>query len=328
MILATESATYSVPTAAICTLIETAPTSAETAIDLLWRGGTQISGSLDPLLALTRLNLLQTVQLLAMSPRIDLDLVPKLIEGATPVDNTPQLHAVATLALARPEIMRWISANVARVDDTPNWKAVVPGLGGATVSVPLAEEALTKLMSVKSDVPRELAEYVQFNPWFSRRFAIRYRRRMGGKRIRVRERGATARAWSHGRTVVSSELPAEWRSLHGRGVGRPLDRWSHRLLTNYADQLARFYGSKGIPPTIASLFVVAHAGADLPSPPRETATGWDAFPAPTEQKARRLIGLGDITIPRLAQELAAARPATSQEQRAWSAFLEVVLAQS
>lgn len=121
-----------------------------------------------------------------------------MIEGATTVDNTRWLHAVATLALARPEIVRWISANVARVDGTDNSKAAVPGLGGATVSVPLAEEALTKLMSAKSVLPGRVAEYVQFNPWFSCRFAIRYRRRMGGKRIRVREGGATARAWSHG----------------------------------------------------------------------------------------------------------------------------------
>ena len=40
-------------------------------------------------------------------------------------------------------------------------------------------------------------------------FAIRYRRRMKGKRIRVYERAATARGWSHARTILMARLPID-----------------------------------------------------------------------------------------------------------------------
>jgi len=283
-------------------LIDEAPQSAGTAIDQLWRREGCVSGSLRRFVNAgavpPRLDLLQTMQVVAMSTDDEPDLVCRLVEAATigPGDIAG-LHAAASLALTRPATMRWVSANADHVATSPNWQASLAGLGGATVSVPLAEEALSNLLAVRSDLPVELTDYVQLNPWFSRRFAARYGRRMGGRRLRLRDRGATARAWSHARTLLGPQLPPQWCSLHGRGAGRPIDEWSRQLLTRYANLLLNVYQTTGIPPVMAPLFTIASVGVAIPAPPEELLAQWHTLPADVEQAARRLMSLHGVVNP-------------------------------
>jgi len=173
----------------------------------------------------------------------------------------------------------------------PGWREMLRGLGGVTVSVPLAEEALHNILAETRKLPAELTASIQLNPWFSARFATRFRRRTRGKRIRVRERAATSRGWSHARTLVSDQLPAPWSSRHGRGVGRPLDRWSRRLLNDYAELMLMTFGADGVPAVLAPLFAVAAAATpDLPVPESAAAT-WTSLPRDEELVARRLVRL-------------------------------------
>ena len=134
-------------------------------------------------------------------------------------------RAVIAAGLAR-DRSRW----------APAWRDSAP-TSVCAVSVPLAEEALSNVMKTRKKLTSELTEMVQLNPWFSRRFAVRYRRRMKGKRLRISERGATLRAWSHARTLLQPQIPEPWTSLLKRGVGRPLDWWSENLLTDYTNLL-------------------------------------------------------------------------------------------
>jgi hypothetical protein len=205
-------------------------------------------------------------------------------------DNDEGISAAATMALRHPDTMRWISANPERVSASSNWHEVVTGLGGLTVSVPLAEEALINLARTKRKLPRRLVAYVQLNPWFSKRFAGRFRRRMGGRRIRIRERGATARAWSHARTTLGSRIPFEWSSIHGRGVGRPLDKWSQRLLADYVEVFGRVY-DEDIPPAVASLYVIGAGAIGAETPSSRVATEWRFLPLGVENSGRSLLGL-------------------------------------
>ncbi|MEA2001626.1 MAG: hypothetical protein U9N84_07045 [Actinomycetota bacterium] len=252
-----------------------APRSAGIAIDLLWPKDVAIAGSLQSVIDETpgaRFDLLQTLRMIAMSTETDPGLVSHLVETATPTPSgdAGALHAAATLALARPATMRWVSRNAVHTASSENWKTALPGLGGAIVSVPLAEEALSNLIAVGAELPAELLKYVQLNPWFSRRFVHRCVRRRERKRLRIHDRAATARAWSHARALLGSQLPAQWRSLHGRGAGRPLDNWSRSLLTDYANLIATAYRSEGIPPAMAALFTVAAAADEMHTPAKET----------------------------------------------------------
>lgn len=220
----------------------------------------------------------------------DLDDVLSLVQDPD-VEDIAQAQAAATVALGQPRIMRWISANAKTVVRSDVWKSVLPGIGGVTKSVPLAEEALFNIVKTRKKLPPELTGFVQLNPWFSRRFAIRYRRRMKGKRIRIPERGATLRGWAHSRTIVEPQLPNSWVALHGRGAGRPLDWWSEDLLSDYADLCLAFYSESGIPAVMAPLFAITHAGCDRDPVEEDLVTSWKALPAPVETKARALVGL-------------------------------------
>ncbi len=301
------------PVTSVEALLGENPRSQGPSIDELWRKETAIIGSLDALANTDvhgRLDLLRTMRILAMSTNRDPELVARLVsEASSPPEHNPAaLHASAAVTLNRPETMRWVSRNAVRVASTPNWRAVLPGLGGAIVSVPLAEEALTNLVGVRAELPKELTRSVQLNPWFSRRFAIRYRRYTGGKRLRINDRAATARAWAHARSLLGTQLPAGWRSLHGRGAGRPLDDWSYRSLIRYATLVESAYRREGIPPAMAPLFTVASA-ADAGTPPSPDAVRtWRALPENVEQTALNLVGLGGSAAPGLD---VASRQATS-----------------
>jgi hypothetical protein len=248
-----------------------------------------------------RLDLLETVRVAAMSETRDVDVIAHVLEAArdNPVIDSAALHSAATFLVTRPEIMRWVSANAARVAASPNWLAALPGLGGAVVSVPLAEEALGHLVAARADLPRELTRYVQLNPWFTRRFAIRYRRHAGGKRVRFQDREATARAWSHARSLLRDKIPPQWQSPHGRGGGRALDQWSHRFLVRYAGLVRRVCRADGIPPAMAALFTVASATDVANPPPLDALAGWRVLPATIERDALNLIGIGPSPEPGL-----------------------------
>ena len=112
----------------------------------------------------------------------------------------------------------------------------------------------------------------------------------GGKRIRIRERGATARAWSHARTTLGTEVPFEWSSIHGRGVGRPLDKWSLQLLGDYVGVFDRAYET-AIPAEIASLYAIASGSIGHTTSIRDAASGWDLLPEATENSGRTMLGL-------------------------------------
>ncbi len=238
--------------------------------------------------------------------------------------ETAAVHAAATVVLGQPRIMRWISANAKSVARTDAWRSLLPGIGGVTVSVPLAEEALFNIMKTRKKLPQELTGYVQLNPWFSRRFAIRYRRRMKGRRVRIAERGATLRGWAHARTIVEPQLPNGWVALHGRGVGRPLDWWSHELLDDYVDLIVDFYGESGIPAVIAPLFAIASAGIDRKPIAEDLVASWTALPVATESKARGLVGLserqGNEKTNAAARSLREAAAAFDSDMVRWSRF--------
>jgi hypothetical protein len=275
-----------------------------TSVDLLWRNSASVSGPLSLLVdtkAENRLDLLETVRVVAMSDVRDVDVIAHVLENARtgPDIDGAALHSAATFLVTRPEIMRWVSANPARVAASPNWLAAMPGLGGAVVSVPLAEEALGHLVAAKADLPRELTRYVQLNPWFTRRFAIRYRRYAGGKRVRFQDREATARAWSHARSLLRDKIPPQWQSPHGRGGGRGLDQWSHRFLVRYAGLVRRVCRADGIPPTMAALFTVASAADVANSPSPDALADWRVLPAAIQRDALNLIGIGPSPEPGL-----------------------------
>lgn len=290
-------ATESLPGTSLEDLLAESPNSRGTSIETLWRSGGSITGPLRLLLDTEpecRLDLLETVRLMAMNTTRDVDVVAHVLENArdNPAGEAAALHSAATFVVTRPEVMRWVSANPVRVAASPNWMAAIPGLGGAIVSVPLAEEALGHLVAAKADLPRELTRFIQLNPWFTLRFAVQFRRYTGGKRIRVTDRAATARAWSHARSLLRSRIPRQWQSRHGRGAGRALDPWSHRFLVKYAGAVKKAYRADPIPPVMAALFAIASA-ADATNPPNlESLAGWRVLPAAVERDALNLIGIG------------------------------------
>ncbi len=285
----------SVPGLSLESVLAESPQSRKPSIDKLWRNDGSITGPLSLLSRPeSRLNLLETVRVVAMSETRDVDVIAQALENAipSPDGDDAAIHSAASFVLARPEIMRWVSANPARVAASPNWRAALPGLGGAVVSVPLAEEALGHLVAAKADLPRELTRLVQLNPWFTHRFAVRYRRYAGGRRIRFQDRAATARAWSHARSLLRSKIPPQWQSPHGRGGGRGLDEWSHRFLFRYTALVKRVYRDEGIPPTMAALFAIASPVNVANPPPAESLAGWGLLPAGVERQALNLVGIG------------------------------------
>jgi hypothetical protein len=299
----------SVPGTSLESLLAESPHSRGTSIDTLWRNGGSITGPLSLLVDTEpeyRLDLLEAVRVVAMSETRDVEVIAHVLENArsSPTNDAAALHSAATFVVTRPEMMRWMTANPVHVAASSNWRAALPGLGGAVVSVPLAEEALGHLIAAKADLPTELTSFVQLNPWFTRRFAIQYRRYAGGKRIRLQERAATARAWSHARSLLGSKLPPQWHSRTKRGGGRALDHWSHRFLVRYAGLVKRVYRAEGIPPTMAALFAIASA-ADVANPPTlDALAGWRVLPAAIERDALNLIGIGPSPGPGLEPEAA------------------------
>ena len=294
----------SVPGRSLESLLAESPHSRGAAINALWRNGGSTTGPLSLLIDAEpgyRPNLLETVRLVAMSGNCKPDVLGQVLDSASPspAGDDPAIHSAATFVLTRPEVMRWVSVNAVHVAASPNWRAALPGLGGAVASVPLAEEALGHLVAAKADLPKELTRFVQLNPWFTHRFAVRYRRYAGGKRIRFQDRAATARAWSHARSLLRSKVPSQWRSSHGRGGGRGLDEWSQRFLLRYVGLLGRVYHAEGVPPAMAALFAIASAtdGAEAPAP--DSLTGWRVLPASIERDALNLIGIGPSPVPRL-----------------------------
>lgn len=298
-----------IPSTAVGALLAAAPRVSSDLVRLLWRGGFVITGSVASVYAgAAGLDALAAARCAALVEDTDPHFVDRLVRAArqvqSPADHAA-LHAAALFALGRAAVLRWITANAAAVADAPAWRAMLPGLGGITVSVPLAEEALDNVTLARQRLPPELTASLQLNPWFSARFAARYRRRMKGKRIRIRERAATSRGWSHARTIVDQRLPHQWRSLHGRGVGRPLDRWSSSLLTAYVEQVLETF-DHGVPAVVAPLLVVAAAVAPNVTVPEEAATPWAVLPHNVEEAARRLVGLPPRSLdPRDERELAA-----------------------
>jgi hypothetical protein len=298
----------SVPRTSLEDLLAEPPLARSTSINTLWRNGRSIIGPLSLLVDAGpeyRLDLLETMRVAAMSGAHDADVIAQVLENARShrTGEGAALHSAAAFVVAKPEVMRWISANPVDVAASSNWRAAVPGLGGAVVSVPLAEEALGHLVSAKADLPRELARFVQLNPWFTLRFAVQFRRYTGGKRIRVADRAATARAWSHARSLLRSHTPPQWHSRHGRGAGRALDQWSHRFLVKYAGVVRKAYRADGIPPVMAALFSIAAATDGVKPPTPDAVAGWRVLPAAIERDALNLIGLGPSPVPRLEPEI-------------------------
>ncbi len=284
------------PADVIGVMLEVDPGQSESLLALLWRGGFIVSGDVGHITRLLRHpSALDVVHLFAVAADEDPELLARTLERAEAVapDRTQELYAASTSAIGRPATLRWISAHVDRVKNSDSWLAVMPGLGGITKSVPLAEEALTRLMKGRARLPRELTAMIQMNPWFSRGFAIAYRRRMKGRRIRIMERAATARGWSHARTILMADLPRSWQTLLKRGEGRPLDRWSLRLLTDYTETMERFYSSQGIPQVLAPLYVIAFAGLGDRNGTRADISGWQSLPFEILFKANTLLGLAN-----------------------------------
>ncbi|MDJ0665041.1 MAG: hypothetical protein QNJ75_10790 [Acidimicrobiia bacterium] len=293
--------TESVPVRSVEDLLAESPGSRRESIDGLWRSGGSTTGPVSLLVDVeqrNRLDLLETIRVVAMSETRRPDVVAQALEIASPspVGDDAALHSAASFVLTRPEIMRWVSANAAEVAASPNWKAALPGLGGVVVSVPLAEEALGHVIAAKARMPSELTRFVQLNPWFSHRFAVKYRRHAGGKRIRFQDRAATARAWSHARSLLRSKIPSQWHSPHGRGGGRGLDEWSHRFLVRYTGLVVRAYRDEGIPPTMAALLAIASAVDGANPPTADSLSGWRVLPAGIEQDALNLMGIGPAPV--------------------------------
>lgn len=265
-------------------------------IRLGWRHCLHAVGAIPPRDELD-LSLLDSVRLAALGVRLPPETFNRLVvQSPEPSDaDSAAIATAATVALRDPMMIRWIAANTDRVAKSPQWHQVVQGLGGQTVSVPLAEEALFNLMKAKTRLPRLLGESVQMNVWFSKRFAARFRRRTGAKRLRVRERGATTRAWSHARTSLGRQVPFEWSSRHGRGSGRPLDDWSTELLGDYVELFEATFA--GHPPAmVASLYAIA-SGAIGHKPAGEVTDGWDTLPLHVENSARAMLGLDAAIAP-------------------------------
>jgi hypothetical protein len=289
------SVSPSIPAAAVGALLESAPHKSSDLSRLLWLGSVAIDGPIAATCAdRVSLDALAAARIAAVAADTDPGFVDSLLRRATPVDDPADraaLHVAALRAIGRPAMARWMAANAADVASHPCWREMLPGLGGLTVSVPLAEEALHNMLRTRQKLPPELTVSLQLNPWYSARFAARYRRRMRGKRIRVRERAATSRGWSHARTIVSASLPAEWRSLHGRGVGRPLDPWSSTLLAGYVDLILVSFASGGVPAVVAPLLAVAAAVTPGAAVSEDAALPWAALPHEDEAAARRLVRL-------------------------------------
>ncbi|MDJ0953052.1 MAG: hypothetical protein QNJ81_05180 [Acidimicrobiia bacterium] len=294
------------------------PSATRDIIGLGWRHGLHATGRFTEWDSLN-LRLVDVVRLRALDSRIPMESFSALVERSrADADESPAVAAAATVTLRDPDAMRWITANPDHVAASPKWHQVVVGLGGLTVSTPLAEEALISLMRAKCKLPRELSTFVQLNPWFPRRFAVRFRRRVGGKRIRIRERDATARAWSHARTLLGTRVPYEWSSLHGRGRGRPLDRWSERLLADYADVFVRVYEQTPIAATAASLYAIAAGAINVRGTGDAIAAGWDALPLEVERRGRAMLGLPGATAERdNADALAHASQTIGSDAVAW-----------
>lgn len=317
-------------------LLETDPSRSAELSDLIWRAGFRIPG--DPgrfTRLLSNPTLLEVVRYFAAAEAEDPELLARTLERASPVatEELPELYATATFAIGRPDTMRWISSNADRVKASEAWLAVLPGLGGVTKSVPLAEAALARLMQSRARISRDLTAYVQLNPWFSRRFTVRYRRRMRGKRIRVSERAATARGWSHARTILMTQLPRDWQALLKRGEGRPLDTWSHQLLTGYTDTVERLYPS-GVPPVLSPAYTIARAGLGSGTVSPELVSGWHVLPSEVQSKARMLLGidheavLDTDAILQDANSLAVVAEALGSERAAWRVFAEKAYGQN
>jgi len=289
-------ATHEIPSAVIGALLADNPEVTGQIIRTLWLGGITITGRITETgTGDMRLDAVTAARCAALAAEIHPPFVDRLVRNATsvvdPLDRA-DLHAAATMALGRPPVLRWITANASAVATDPGWREMLVGLGGVTVSVPLAEEALYNIAITKQRLPGELTASIQLNPWYSQRFATRYRRTMKGKRIRVWERAATSRGWSHARTSIGTRLPEQWRSLHGRGVGRPLDRWSSKLLATYAELILKTFADDGVPAVVAPLLVVAAAVTPEVPIPEHVATRWVSLPHDVEAAARRLVRLG------------------------------------
>ncbi len=301
-------ATESVPRTSLEALLAEPRHSRSSSISTLWRDGGSIVGSPSLLKETQRdgeLDVLEALRVLAMSEAAEPDTIAEILEAAapSPADAEPAIHSAAALVIGTPEVMRWISANPKHVAASPNWRVALPGLGGAVVSVPLAEEALGHLIAAKAKLPREFSRLVQLNPWFTRRFAIQFRRYNGGRRVRFQDRSATARAWSHARSLLGPQVPTPWRSTHGRGSGRAIDEYSHKFLVRYTGLVKRTYRDDPIPPVMAALFAVASA-AEVANPPNPQAVaGWRVLPAEVERDALNLIGLGPSPGPGLDPEI-------------------------
>ncbi len=284
----------SIPAAGVDALTDSAAKHIQQLCRVLWDAQLPIAGPVtETLNNHPGLDLLAATRSAGLATELRPDALNVVVESAQAANpaDAPALHASAVTVVGQPAVMRWITSHAGSVADSPNWRSIAPGLGGVTVSVALAEEALFSLMKTRKKLPPELTGFVQLNPWYSRRFAIRHRRRMKGKRLRVGERGATLRGWAHGRTILDGRLPAQWTALHGRGVGRPLDWWSERLLADYTDLLLDTYGEDGIPAAIAPLFVIACASIVCADVPESVATKWDTLPVEVENQARELVGL-------------------------------------
>ncbi len=287
----------SVPRTSLDDLLANPPHARGTSIDRMWRSGASTIGPLSLLVDAGpeyRLDLLETLRVVAMSETHDADVIAHVLENARSSRSSDgaALHSAATFAITSPGVMRWISANPAHVAASPNWIAALPGLGGTVVSVPLAEEALGHLVAAKADLSRDLTRFIQLNPWFTLRFAVQFRRYTGGKRIRLADRAATARAWSHARSLLRSQLPPQWHSRHGRGAGRQIDQWSHRFLLKYASAVKKAYRGDGIPPAMAALYSIASAADVVNAPNPDAVAGWRVLPAPIERDALNVMGLG------------------------------------
>lgn len=305
------------------TLGDASPAAANEIIHLAWRHGLRPIGTFTRWHSL-ELGLCDVVRLAALGVPIAPDEFSALIQTSAEPDTADleAIAAAATVALRDPRTMRWISANRETVARSRNWQCVVPGLTGVTVSVPLAEEALINLMKAKCEFPRDISGYVQLNVWFSRRFSARLRRRVRGKRIRIRERAATTRAWSHARTALGHQVPFEWSSIHGRGVGRPLDHWSVELLSEYVTTFDNTY-DQAVPAVVASLYAIA-AGSIGHRPTEAAATAnWDVLPYQVEERARRLLGLSAPSTPdaATARALASATTAIGASGHGWGEFV-------
>jgi hypothetical protein len=319
----------------ISLLIEADESRSEALSALLWRAGFRIHGDLGRITRLLRSpTVTEVIRYFAAGTVENPELFARSLERASPAapEDFPEVYATATYAVGRPQTMRWISANPDRVISSETWLTALPGLGGVTKSVPLAEEALNHLIQRRARISRDLTMYVQLNPWFSRRFATRYRRRMKGKRIRVYERAATARGWSHARTILMTQLPDDWQALLKRGEGRPLDAWSHQLLAGYTETIARF-SPDGVPPVLAPLYTIAKAGLGSGSTTSELVEGWDVLPSEVQFKARLLLGINhDLIVEpdhsqQEANSLAVAAGELGSDRAAWQAFAAVAYEQ-